>query len=127
MTYFHGNTLPRFFAHERTAFPDLGYLLLEHVEDGAMLYSSWQAHRADPVRRRNLYTSLANILLDLSKAPLPRIGSWTMDNRGVITLSNRPFFDLTAFWARHKIPVEVQRVSFRSSRQSPPHIVTHML
>nr|POE47132.1 hypothetical protein CFP56_00464 [Quercus suber] len=116
--WFQGGTLPPFFAHDRTILPDLGYLLLDYVEDGKMLSSSWREHREDPQKRKNLYSSLARIMLDLSKVPLPRIGSWTMDNKGAISLTNRPFHDLAAIWNRHGIPLHVPRDLTYSSAES---------
>lgn len=97
--------------HDRSNLQDLGYLLIEYVEDGEMLSSSWQKHCDDPQRRRNLYSGLAKIFLDLAKVPLPQIGSWTMNNDGLISLTNRPFTDLTAVWSRHEIPLNIPRVS----------------
>ncbi|RMZ85019.1 hypothetical protein DV738_g273, partial [Chaetothyriales sp. CBS 135597] len=116
--WFQGHTLPGFFAYDRAALPDLGYLLIEYVQDGAMLSSSWHKHRDDPQKRKNLYSSLASIMLNLSLVPLPRIGSWTMDNNGSISLTNRPFHDLTAFWNRHHIPLGMPRDLTYSSAQS---------
>jgi len=91
-----GDTLSPFFRHERNgSLPDLGYLLLEFILEGDLLFSSWQQYRQDEVRRNNLYRGFPRILLDLAKVPLPRIGSWRMDGRGVISLTNRPLLDLT--------------------------------
>jgi hypothetical protein len=97
---------------------DMGYLLIEHVEDGEMLSSSWKEHRHDPQKRKNLYRGLATIMLEMSNAPLPRIGSWTMNNQGIISLTNRPFNVLNAFWSRHKIPLNVPRNLTYSTTQS---------
>jgi len=96
--------------HSRSDLTDTGYLLLGWVENGNMLSSSWHEKMEDPERRRNLYHGLARIMLRLAKVPLPRIGSWTMDNDGDITLTNRPVFDLQILWNRHAIPTEVLRV-----------------
>lgn len=64
----------------------------------------------DPERRRNLSHGLARIMLRLANVPLSRISSWTMDNDGEITLTNRPVFDLQMLWNRHTIPTKVSRV-----------------
>lgn len=63
---------------------------MDYIEpcQGSMLSTKWPA--IDPNRRRNLFRSLANILLDLMKVPLPRIGSFTVLDTGEITLSGRP-------------------------------------
>lgn len=76
--------------HSRSHLGDLGYLVLEYVENGKMLSETWSEHRHDPKRRANLFRDLSLIMLDLAKVPLPRIGSWTMDNSGVLKLTNRP-------------------------------------
>ncbi|EEH09928.1 conserved hypothetical protein [Histoplasma capsulatum G186AR] len=39
---------------------------------------------------QNLYRSMARVMISLTKVPQPRIGSWTIDNDGRISLSNRP-------------------------------------
>ena len=75
-----------------------------------MLSSSWQQHRHDEHRRVNLYHSLAKIMLSLASVPLPRIGSWTMDDSGIISLTNRPLSDLTLIWDRHQVPTDLPRV-----------------
>lgn len=75
-----------------------------------MLSSSWKQHRHDEHRRKNLYHGLAKIMLSLASVPLPRIGSWTMDDRGIISLTNRPLSDLTLIWDRHQVPTNIPRV-----------------
>jgi len=69
-----------------------GYLLMDHIaeEDGVMLSESWEEMRHDKVRRSNLFTGLSKIMLSLSRIPLPRIGSFTINNDGVLSLTNRP-------------------------------------
>jgi hypothetical protein len=59
-----------------------GYLIMDFVEprQGSMLSTEWPT--TDPDRRHNLFRSLANILLDLMKVPLPRIGSFTVLDTG---------------------------------------------
>lgn len=109
--WLHGDRLPPYSAHSReSSLSDLGYLLLEFVVDGRPLSSTWQEHRNDEGRRVNLFRGLANILLDLDRLPLARIGSWTMDNYGKISLTNRPLIDLTMLWNRHEIPTNIPRV-----------------
>nr|POE56220.1 hypothetical protein CFP56_69173 [Quercus suber] len=118
-TWFQGDHLSPFFAHNRgRELSDIGYLLLEYVVDGRMLSSSWQQHRKDERRCGNLYRSISNILLDLAKVPLPRIGSWTLDNRGVISLTSRPLLDLTVLWNRHEIstPVPKSMLAYQDAR-----------
>jgi hypothetical protein len=67
-----------------------GYLILSYVTNGTMLSRSWETHRHDLDRRVNLFHGLARIMLSLGKPRLPRIGSFTLDNCGIISLTNRP-------------------------------------
>jgi len=70
----------------------IGHLVIDYIEesDGRMLSTSWEEQRHDKCRRANLFRGLSRIMLKLGKIPLPRIGSFTMDNEGVISLTNRP-------------------------------------
>ncbi|OBT76714.1 hypothetical protein VF21_03925 [Pseudogymnoascus sp. 05NY08] len=63
---------------------------MSYVTDGAMLSRSWEAQRHDSDKRSNLFHGLARIMLSLGKPRLPRIGSFTLDNSGIISLTNRP-------------------------------------
>lgn len=76
--------------HSRCHLADLGYLVLEYIEDGKMLSESWGEYRHGPRRRSNLFQGFSQIMLELAKHPLPKIGSWTIDNSGIIKLANRP-------------------------------------
>ncbi|MCJ1385572.1 hypothetical protein MMC17_008695 [Xylographa soralifera] len=69
-----------------------GYLLLEYIEnnEGVMLSETWEEKRQDKSRRTNLFRDLSRIILSLGRIPLTRIGSFTLDNTGVLSLSNRP-------------------------------------
>lgn len=58
-----------------------------------MLSETWRTGYEDPRRRKNLFHGLARTMLSLSDVPLPRIGSWTIDDHGVLSLSNRPLLD----------------------------------
>lgn len=69
---------------------DMGYLLLQYIEDGEMLSRTFDSRIGDPSRRHNLFTDLSRIMVSLAKIPQPRIGSFTIDNRGFVSLSNRP-------------------------------------
>jgi len=95
--------------------------------NGDPLSSTFKDGRHDETRRDNLYRGISRILLDLAKVPLPRIGSWKLDGRGVISLTNRPLLDLSMLWARHDIPTGIPRVRrfFQYCRivltLSPPH------
>jgi hypothetical protein len=70
----------------------VGYLVLEYVEGttGKMLSETWESLRQDKDRRANLFRDLSDIILSLLQNPLPRIGSLTIDDRGILSLTNRP-------------------------------------
>jgi hypothetical protein len=78
--------------------------------NGGPLSSTFKDCRHDETRRNNLYRGISRILLDLAKVPLPRIGSWKMDGRGVISLTNRPLLDLPMLWNRHELLNGIPRV-----------------
>ncbi|QDS73257.1 hypothetical protein FKW77_004296 [Venturia effusa] len=68
------------------------YIMLEYVErsQGVPLVSTWEEHRADPVRRHNLYKGMSKIALSLAQKPWPRIGSLTFLDDATYKLLNRP-------------------------------------
>ncbi|KAK6379389.1 hypothetical protein LTS17_006307 [Exophiala oligosperma] len=66
------------------------YLLLEYIEDGQTLYQTFDSLMGDSSRRQNLFKDLSRIMVSLAKIPQARIGSFTIDNEGFISLSNRP-------------------------------------
>jgi hypothetical protein len=51
--------------------------------------NSWKTLRHDKNRCLSLFRGLARIILSLNKSLLQRISSFTLDHRGVITLTNR--------------------------------------
>ncbi|EGE83252.2 hypothetical protein BDDG_06196 [Blastomyces dermatitidis ATCC 18188] len=84
----------RLVQHPTTISNKLGpYLLLDFIEeaDGRMLSDDWRdKHDDDQTLRMNLFRNLAKIILTLSHRPLPKIGSFTIDNDGFLRLENRP-------------------------------------
>lgn len=108
--WWNGSNLSSYFAHRRTVLPDHGYLLIEHVEKGQMLSTTWKEQRQDEGRTSNLFRGLARVMLDLARVPLPRIGSWTLDDHGMLSLTNRPVSDLTFFWNKNGVPTGIPRV-----------------
>ncbi|KPM37891.1 hypothetical protein AK830_g8680 [Neonectria ditissima] len=109
LSLFLGGPPSSYVPHQRQALPDLGYLLVERVDKGQILSETWEGHRADPERRANLFRDLSKIMLGLAKLPLPRIGSWTMDNNGALTLTNRPLTSLIHQLENHEIPTNIPR------------------
>ncbi len=100
---------PPYVAHRRKSILDLGYLILEYVSDGQMLSASWDKNRPDLVRRSNLFRGLSRIMLGLAAHPLDRIGAWTMDDLGRLSLTNRPLtFHLLEQESRG-IPTDIPR------------------
>lgn len=97
-------------SHRRHTLPGIGYLIIEHVEEGEMLSETWEEHRGDPKRRANLFRGLSQILLSLAKVPLPKIGSWTIDDSGILSLTNRPLALLLHEFESHHIPTGIPRV-----------------
>ena len=65
---------------------------MDYIEttDAELLSESWDDLRHDRNLRSNFFKDLSHIMLTLSQLPLPRIGSWTIDERGVLMLTNRP-------------------------------------
>ncbi|KAG5790580.1 hypothetical protein H9Q69_010364 [Fusarium xylarioides] len=104
-----GSALTPYVSHNRCHLIDDGYLVLEHVDDGKMLSESWETGRHDVKRRANLFGHLSRIMLRLAKLPLPRIGSWTIDDRGVLKLANRPLTLFLYQLENADIPTELPR------------------
>ncbi|PLB53306.1 hypothetical protein P170DRAFT_454417 [Aspergillus steynii IBT 23096] len=69
-----------------------GYLLIENIKksQGTMLSDIWPESHSDMKLRANFFRSLSRILLSISRIPLPRIGSFIIDNNGYLLLNNRP-------------------------------------
>ena len=65
---------------------------MDYIEttDAELLSESWDELRHNRDLRSNFFKDLSRIMLTLSQLPLPRIGSWTIDERGVLMLTNRP-------------------------------------
>lgn len=67
-----------------------GYLLVDFVEDGRMLSETWDTLQEDRNKRMALFRDVSRMMLSLAQVQFPRIGSLTIDNHGVVTLTNRP-------------------------------------
>jgi hypothetical protein len=65
---------------------------MDYIEtaDVEMLSETWSSHYQSQDLRVNLFRDLSRIIPSLSQLPLPCIGSWTIDERGILTLANRP-------------------------------------
>ncbi|UNI16386.1 hypothetical protein JDV02_002821 [Purpureocillium takamizusanense] len=67
------------------------YMVMEFVgsEVGQPLSTTWDQYRQDPNRLQTLCRSMARIMVALSRAPWPRIGSFRFNDNDTITLANR--------------------------------------
>jgi hypothetical protein len=55
-----------------------------------MLSNTWPEKRHDARLRINLFRDLSRIILSITRIPLPKIGSFTIDQDGFLSLTNRP-------------------------------------
>ncbi|KAE8149392.1 hypothetical protein BDV25DRAFT_156391, partial [Aspergillus avenaceus] len=94
-----GLPVPSYYKHHlhrmsasQDAVTDSGYLLIERIEEtqGTMLSNTWPHKQNDIGLRTNFFRDLSRILLSMSRIPLPRIGSFTIDSEGFLSLDNRP-------------------------------------
>lgn len=74
-----------------------------------MLSDSWEEKRRDKCRRTNLFKDLSRIILSLGRIPLARIGSFTLDNEGVLSLTNRPLTLRLQCLENEGIPITIAR------------------
>lgn len=74
-----------------------------------MLSCTWEEGRHNRDLRKNLFHSLSRILLALSRVPLPRIGSFTIDDDRFLSLRNRPLSDEIQGLENEQIPVDIPR------------------
>lgn len=88
-----------------------GYILVEFIEStqGAMLSNMWKEGRHDLTLRTNLLRDLSRIFLSLSRAPLPRIGSFIIDHDGFLHLANRPLSIGIQQLENENIPTDIPR------------------
>ena len=101
----------RYIGHRLSFALETGYLLIDHVGDSktTLLSDSWQHERHDKNRRYNLFKDLSRIMLSLSRVPLPRIGSFTIDNNGLLSLTNRPLTLRLQNLENEGIPTNIER------------------
>ncbi|RSL69901.1 hypothetical protein CEP53_002048 [Fusarium sp. AF-6] len=101
--------LSRYVINNRSTLPDLGYLVIEHIDNGTLLSEDWAAGHGNDEKRANLFGNLSRIMLRLAKLPLPKIGSWTMDDNGELKLANRPLTPLLHQQENAEIPTDIPR------------------
>lgn len=97
--------------HQEQSMLDTPYLLIEYIKpsQGKMLTETWEQGRHDPALRSTLFHGLSRIMLALARTPLPKIGSFTLDENGYLTLTNRPLtIDIQQLENEH-IPLDIPR------------------
>jgi len=84
---------------------------MEYIEvtDGKLLSESWAELHGDWDLRMNLFRSLSRIILSLSQLSMPYIGSWTIDNHGTVSLTNRPLLHQFQSFENENIPTGIPR------------------
>ncbi|KAE8351702.1 hypothetical protein BDV28DRAFT_162229 [Aspergillus coremiiformis] len=88
---------------------DTPYILIEFIEQsqGKMLSESWEEGRHNLKLRTNLFHGLSRIILTLARTPLPKIGSFILDENGYLSLSNRPLTLELQQLENEQIPVDM--------------------
>lgn len=74
-----------------------------------MLSNTWKGGQHDLKLRTNLLRDLSRIFLSLSRIPLPRIGSFIINNDGFLHLANRPLSVEIQQLENEKISTEIPR------------------
>ncbi|RAH53124.1 hypothetical protein BO85DRAFT_166036 [Aspergillus piperis CBS 112811] len=109
---FFGYQIPTRYVPHPVNYPDdpgMGYLLMEFIDDSQMLSNTWSTHHGDEILRANLFRDLSTIFLTLARVPLPRIGSFVIDENGYLTLSNRPLSSEIQELENGSIPIDMPR------------------
>lgn len=97
-----------------------GYMFIEFVENttGEMLSNTWIEKRGVDELRKSFFRELSRIFLSIARTPLPRIGSFVIDNSGFLHLSNRPLSIEIQELENEGIPTGIQRDYTYSTAQS---------
>lgn len=74
-----------------------------------MLSNTWFQRQDDARLRKNLFRSLSRIFLSMSRVPLPRVGSFVIDNDGFLQLTNRPLSLEIQQLENENIPTNISR------------------
>ncbi|TVY53166.1 hypothetical protein LCER1_G005575, partial [Lachnellula cervina] len=83
---------------------------LHRFINSQMLSETWTERSQSQDLRANLIRDISRIILSLSQLPLSRIGSWTIDGRGVLTLANRPLIHQYQSPENEGIPTYIARI-----------------
>ncbi|KAI9848894.1 MAG: hypothetical protein M1837_006410 [Sclerophora amabilis] len=98
----------------------VGYLLTDFIEerDGSMLTKTWEQRRQDKTLQANLFRDLSRIILSLGHLPLPRVGSFTIDDGGFVSVTNRPLTLGLHKMENDDIPIDIPRHLTYSTTES---------
>ncbi|KKK20159.1 hypothetical protein P175DRAFT_0433956 [Aspergillus ochraceoroseus IBT 24754] len=93
------------------------YLLIEYIDPsrGQMLSETWEEGRHNIELRTNLFHGLSRIILNLACIPLPKIGSFVLDEKGYLSLSNRPLTLEILQLENEHIPVDMPQNTTHST------------
>lgn len=78
-----------------------------------MLSETWEQGRSDLNLRKTLFRGLSRIMLALARVPLPKIGSFVLDEKGFLSLSSRP------------LTLEIQQLENEHIPVDMPQNITH--
>ncbi|EGD94624.1 hypothetical protein TESG_02133 [Trichophyton tonsurans CBS 112818] len=120
---FIGNSdFSQYIPRNRTALLNHGYMLTERImindelrplpDRLGMRHNDLQLHYEKFIQKsktQNLYRSFAKAMMSLANIPRQRIGSWTIDNNGRLSLSNRPLFSRISRFENLGIPSGIPR------------------
>lgn len=97
-----------------------GYLLIEHIEEtqGQMLSCTWLEGRRNANLRNTFFRDLSRIMPSVTRTPLPRIGSFIIDDSGYLQLVNRPLTLEMQDLENERIPIRILRDFTYSSTNS---------
>ena len=95
---------------------------MEYIEGPglSLLSEHWagQDQLRDKQRRANFFRDLSRIMLNLARVPFPRIGSLSLDHRGVVQLGNRPLNFRLQQLENKKVPTGIDRDTTYSSTEA---------
>ncbi|KAJ5106263.1 hypothetical protein N7456_002938 [Penicillium angulare] len=98
-----------------------------HIENlpfpsqGKMLSKTWEEGRHDAHLRKNLFHGLSRALVQLAQIPIPRIGSFILDDQGYLRLANRPLSLEIHQSENEGLPIDIPRQITYESTDSYIH------
>ena len=93
-------------------------------KQGTMLSNLWPLTADAIEQKRNLYKHLSRIMLDLAQ-PLDKIGSFTVDNNGDLSLEHRPLTLRLATLENESVPTQISPNTYYSTTDSYLHDLLH--